>query len=791
MLREILPASPRYPRTVDLLVVDEAHNVAPAGSGKYAVDSLRTKAIRELAPHCEHRLFLSATPHNGYPESFSALLELLDDQRFARGVRPSDEQLDRAMVRRLKRDLPKRWDGSARFPARVLGYAEVDYSEAEREAHRTLVEYADSRRRRVGKGGRHTVDFVTTLLKKRLFSSPQAFARTVATHLATMDAKEAADEGSGSSEQQAPAQEVLPVLQERLTATSEHEEEYQEAEAEVFGTVSRGAPGLTGRERELLVDLRSWAQKAQGRSDARFAALRSLLDPVLFRPGVDGEPIGPGGPGVSGSGGPGDQADWTDERVKNVFTDRPDLDKVRILVATDSASEGINLQRYCHRILHWEIPWNPNRLEQRNGRVDRHGQKADRVEVTHFVPKGWEAAEPGSLEDELGFLRTAVEKVDRIREDLGSAGDVIAHQVEEKMLGRRAEWAEADSEIASRAGVARLSTQRELNRRVEELAATLEGSRDRLDLTPETLELVVRTGLELAHRKDLIDAEPPEGITAKCFRLPELAGAWASARNAGLAHPVTGVERLVTFDPDAVVGRNDLVLLHLKHRLVDLCLTLLREELWSQGSRLSRVTARVVESDVLRVPAVVAHGRVVITGAEGTRLHEEVLLAGGRLERGSFVRAKEEDIDRWMAVATDRLAPEPVRERLAEMWPSLDKAVGGALQQRANQRFRAVQRDLDRKCEEEVDAIGLVLDELAEGIEAALDDTPHWEQASLFEVREQDQLRQDREALQARLEELPERKVQEQAALRHRYADRRARWFPVAVTFLVPASVKN
>lgn len=150
---------------------------------------------------------------------------------------------------------------------------------------------------------------------------------------------------------------------------------------------------------------------------------------------------------------------------------------------------------------------------------------------------------------------------------------------------------------------------------------------------------MVRVGLDLAHRKDLIDADPPEGVTARCFRLPELAGAWASACNGGLAHPVTGVERLVTFHPDAVVGRNDLVLLHLKHRLVDLCLTLLREELWSQGSKLSRVAARVVESDVLRVPAVVAHGRVVITGAEGTRLHEEVLLAGGRIEQGAFVRA--------------------------------------------------------------------------------------------------------------------------------------------------------
>ena len=52
------------------------------------------------------------------------------------------------------------------------------------------------------------------------------------------------------------------------------------------------------------------------------------------------------------------------------------MDPVRILLATDAASEGINLQPHCHRLLHWEIPWNPNRLEQRNGRIDRHGQHA-------------------------------------------------------------------------------------------------------------------------------------------------------------------------------------------------------------------------------------------------------------------------------------------------------------------------------------------------------------------------------------------------------------------------------
>lgn len=823
LMREVLPAGPRYPRTFDLLVVDEAHNVAPSGSGRYAVDSQRTKAIRELAPHCEHRLFLSATPHNGYPESFSALLELLDDQRFARGVQPSDEQLARAMVRRLKRDLPKRWDGSARFPERHLDYLEVGYSEAEREAHRKLTEYAEHRRARVGRSGKHSVDFVTTLLKKRLFSSPQAFANTVSTHLETMAAKESA---AGEEQPEDTVRRVLPTLQERLSATAEHEQDYREAESEALSTVGRGTPPLDEHERTLLRDLGRWASRARSSPDAKFTALCAWLDPILFGDPSDRESADPG---------PGGDADWTDERiilfteyrdtqlwlrerliaagyggdkgeriaqlyggqdpeererVKNVFTDRTDLDKVRILVATDAASEGINLQRYCHRILHWEIPWNPNRLEQRNGRVDRHGQRADQVEVAHFVPRGWEQAQAGSLEDELGFLRVAAEKVDRIREDLGSAGDVIAHQVENKMLGRRSDWAETDTEIASRAGVARLKTQHDLNERVAELGRELSGSRSRLDLTPETLERVVRIGLDLAHRKDLIGAESPEGVRARCFRLPELPGAWAGARNAGLAHPVTGEERLVTFDPDAVRGRNDLVLLHLKHRLVDLCLTLLREELWSRRSKLSRVTARVVESDVLRVPAVVAHGRVVVTGAEGTRLHEEVLVAGGRIEGGSFVRAKEEDVRGWLAAATERPAPDAVGQRLQELWESLETGVGGALEHRANQRFKNLDSVLEQQCAQEVEAIGAVMGELAAGIRTALDDTPHWEQVSLFEV-EKTQLHQDRESLQARLEEIPEVKEREQEAVRHRYADRQPRWFPAAVTFLVPASMEG
>ncbi|MFM8442860.1 MAG: SNF2-related protein, partial [Methylococcus sp.] len=136
---------PAYPRRYDLLIVDEAHNVAPSGRGKYATDSQRTLALRALVPHFEHKLFLSATPHNGYRESFAALLELLDDQRFARAVTPDRAQLEAVMVRRMKSELKLRWDGSRRFAERVVGHLEVAYSEEERQAHRDLQEYAKLR----------------------------------------------------------------------------------------------------------------------------------------------------------------------------------------------------------------------------------------------------------------------------------------------------------------------------------------------------------------------------------------------------------------------------------------------------------------------------------------------------------------------------------------------------------------------------------------------------------------------------------------------------------------------
>src|SRR5438270_1860398 len=175
LFKETLPQEGEslYPRRYDVLILDEAHNCAPSGRGKYATDSMRTQALRELVPHFEHKLFLSATPHNGYPESFSALLELLDNQRFSRGTAPDRKQLGAVMVRRMKSELPPKWDGSPRFPRRVLEPIEVAYTAEEKAIHAALQEYSSLRSRRAqDRSEALATEFVLKTLKKRLFSSP-------------------------------------------------------------------------------------------------------------------------------------------------------------------------------------------------------------------------------------------------------------------------------------------------------------------------------------------------------------------------------------------------------------------------------------------------------------------------------------------------------------------------------------------------------------------------------------------------------------------------------------------
>ena len=189
MLDEVLTNETRFPGFFDLLIVDEVHHCAPAEPPKehgYPVESKQTQAVRRLSEHSQHRLFLSATPHNGYSWSWQALLEMLDPQRFFKGREPDKAILDQVMIRRLKTEI-KNPDGTERFPARRINAIDITYTDAEREAYDLLQLYTAARRAKAHAAAARAGDLVTLILKKRLFSSPAAFALTFESHLASED----------------------------------------------------------------------------------------------------------------------------------------------------------------------------------------------------------------------------------------------------------------------------------------------------------------------------------------------------------------------------------------------------------------------------------------------------------------------------------------------------------------------------------------------------------------------------------------------------------------------------
>jgi superfamily II DNA or RNA helicase len=809
--RETLPSGdqPTYPRAYDLLIIDEAHNMAPSGRGKYATDSMRTQAIRSLAPHFEHKLFLSATPHNGYRESFAALLELLDNQRFARAVTPDRAQLEAVMVRRMKSELKLRWDGSRRFAERCVRHLEVPYTDEERRAHHDLQAYSAMRLKSAeSHSERMAAEFVLKLLKKRLFSSPAAFQITLEKHAATV----------GGGKGAAAANRDIDNYDDDYADDDLYEAETEE----VVASASQALSAISNDEKAVLRRLREFAAKSVLRADCKAQALIDWLKKTL-RPGncwnderviifteyratqkwlidlLAREGFAADGRLEMIYGGmPNDQR----ERIKAAFQTHPKESVVRILLATDAASEGVNLQNYCSQLIHYEIPWNPNRMEQRNGRVDRHGQKAEAVEVFHFVGQGFDTARAagkvGDLEADLEFLMRAALKIETIREDLGKVGPVIAAQVEEAMLGRRSRLdttrAEQEAEPARRM----LKFERKLREQMERLATQLHDTQRELNLTPEHIENVVRVGLELAEQPALIPVEvagiwpDPTGARKTCpvFRLPALSGSWAQCAE-GLAHPHTKNIRPIVFDAALVAGRDDVVLAHLNHRLVQMCLRLLRAEIWSLGTdarHLSRVSACVVDDSSLADPVVIAHGRIVVLGGDNHRLHEEIITAGGAFIEGRFNRLNVGETRSALAAATATPAPSALATRFQTLWGRHCNALMSALEARRVERTKNLEKTFDERAEVEVSKLSKIMTELRRAITEELERKDGAQM--LLDLGDDPTGKQQRErdlaALRRRLDEIPGEIERESAHIRARFRNPSARLFPVAVTWLIP-----
>jgi len=460
-------------RAKSMLVLDEAHTVAPASNQqRYAVDSNLTKLARQLAPRFENRLFLSATPHNGHSNSFSALLELLDPTRFTRGVpvEGAREALDAVMIRRLKRDLvgnstlafPTRrlielrltneagtWQlaravhgqstAAPARPLRLLASHELELSEL-LEEYRTICAPTAKRDHRV---------FIC--LQKRLLSSCAAFARTLEVHLAKtglrildkIDATPPPDPGDapsdetygeeldGEVEQDVASGGRLPA---QPSARAQAEAVLERMQTLLRGAQSRPEGKFLGvlawvREHQCPAAGRQWfdtpANASTAWTDTRliifteYADTAAYLIKLLRAAFADTEQEHERVAYFHGA-----MSDDQRRELQANFNARPARHPVRILVATDAAREGVNLQAHCADLIHYDIPWNPGRLEQRNGRIDRTLQPSPEVRCMYF-------AYPQRREDRV--LQVLVDKVQRIHTQLGSLSAVILDRIEETL----------------------------------------------------------------------------------------------------------------------------------------------------------------------------------------------------------------------------------------------------------------------------------------------------------------------------------------------------------------------
>jgi len=603
----------------DLLVVDECHNLMPSSFGE---DSDLCKMVRLLAPQFENRIFLSATPHNGHTQSFTGLLEILDPVRFSQtdALKPAEkERVQQVVLRRLKSEINARTN-PPRFCTRHqpqaiplrLSKAEIALSAAFasfRASIRELMVSGEGRRRRAG-------NFAVEILGKRLLSCPNAFAES------WRRCKEGLQEAHAASELEVDsARRIL----DRDTADDRESQTREATATTVVGSwlknvaieLSAEINAIDAAITELHLDADGGNLVEQNPiADARFDALVSLIEGLLRNGGTwrDDERIVvfteykttldylvrrlseryPSERLLLLFGG---MDDGEREQVKQAFNDPSHA--VRILLATDAASEGINLQRTARYLLHFDCPWNPSKVEQRNGRIDRHGQPRD-VTVHHFV---------SDQVQDLKFLAHVISKTHEIREDLGSANELFdeaAHRLLVEGEDLETVQAELDQRVTISRGRAAIDADNTAQPEWDGQAAgqQLQALADEIDLDPralrDTLEaaMAIRVGYPQLQCSDapyacaVINPSLPgwSGVIDDTVRLVTRGGRGAVPQLAFNAEPfLERVGERIVFSP-----RRDVLLMHLGHPMMQRALSVLtRRRFPGSGDEVSRWTVRL------------------------------------------------------------------------------------------------------------------------------------------------------------------------------------------------------
>ena len=431
----------------DLLIVDEAHNLMPAPFGD---DSDLSKMLRTISPWFEHKLFLTATPHNGHTRSFTGMLEQLDPVRFTQTSEFTDAGRRRAeevVVRRLKREInamDKELGRPERFSERIPEPLPLYFSRSERLLARAYQEFRRGVRKVIAQSARSEQLaglFAVEVLNKRLLSSPFTFAdswyrfkdgmkeeeaSTVELNAARKAVAEDLDDDLEAEGRIRHAARTTGAWLKPLAPDLEAEMATLDKAMALIGLtppIEDGTAPLPDEDArwdrflQLVQDrLRDGQQWLPDERLIVFTEYKTTLDylhrrltKAFSQEGVIRVLYG----GMD---------DREREDIKQAFNNPND--PVKILVATDAASEGLNLQETARFVLHYDIPFNPSRLDQRNGRLDRHGQARD-VIVFHFTSED---------DSDLRFLAHVVGKVHTIREELGSMGELFDAAFERRFI---------------------------------------------------------------------------------------------------------------------------------------------------------------------------------------------------------------------------------------------------------------------------------------------------------------------------------------------------------------------
>ncbi len=831
-----------------LLILDEAHHAAPASGSRYAIDSRITRSVRDLAPRFEHRLFLSATPHNGHSNSFSALLEILDPQRFCRGVPvKSRKLLDDVMVRRLKEDVRAIQGG---FPQRNVLQIDLDGLPADAPELRLsdlLDRYRRLREARLTDATKRQQTIAALLvsgLQQRLLSSVEAFARTLRVHRRTLERQRQA----ARAEQQTGLFDLLgggiDGDDDRAERAVEELEREEEAQVEAATAASPSAP--VADELTLLDEMTRVAEEARGRPDARVLRLldwvREHQCPGLPRPGASpprGQPphwndtrvlifteyedtlrylrqqleaalerTDRGAERLAVYHGPTPQAQR--EEIKRAFNGDPAKYPIRILLATDAAREGINLQTHCADLFHFDVPWNPSRLEQRNGRIDRKLQPQPVVNCHYFVYRQ-------RAEDRV--LRALVRKTETIKKELGSLAQVIEGKLTEALgqgirhadvarLEHDIDRADLDADykrvVAEELEAAR-ARQDELKDQLEELRGQLRDSEKKIGFDGNHFRAAVSCGLEL------MDAEPLKELPGEPDRytFPDLdrrRGAdpsWADSLDA-LRSPRqreqtfwdwrrdSDIRPVVFADPGKMT--DEVVHLHLEHPVVRRLLG----RFTAQGFVHHDLSRACLTQTADAVPRVVLLGRLCLYGAGAARLHEELIPVTARWSypdkrKGPLTPyAREAEANTLQLLEAALLKPgQPLNEvvgnqlkaagprDLAELLPELEK--------RGREVAEGAARLLRERGEKEAQAMRGILEDQRKRI-TATEAKAREITLDLFNQEEMRQLDADRRHWGRRLAELDRELAEEPERIRRLYVVKAQRVEPVGLAYLWPVT---